>query len=222
LKYQIATMKYLKTRLLYFLLIFFSVNIATAQRPGKGQKVQGFIITNKSDTIHGIIEVEDYILAETRVKFTKRRGKGYTKTKTYKAKDLQGYAVKIPVNNNSNQIIEKWIPYVSRDVKEAPKPFTSKTVFLERKEMGIFNLYLYHVQANTEARNNLYFILENANTKSQVEVTKENFDEIYSNLLDNCEGIRSRIGRADLSYFNFDKIIYLYNRCTAEATPNAH
>jgi hypothetical protein len=53
-------------------------------------------------------------------------------------------------------------------------------------------------------------------------VTKENFDEIYSNLLDNCEGIRSRIGRADLSYFNFDKIIYLYNRCTAEATPNAH
>jgi hypothetical protein len=202
--------------LLIFLMLFLST-IANAQRPNKGEKVQGFIIDNKQDTIHGLIEIEDYIVAETRVKFTERRGKDYRETKKYKPKDIKGYAIKISVNNNSTQIVEKWIPYVSKTVEESPKSFASKRVFLERKEMGIYNLYSYHVQSNTDAKSNFYFILEKGNTGQIIKVTEDNFDEISSNFLNDCKNIRSRLGRADFSYLNLDRIIYAYNRCTIEA-----
>lgn len=209
-------MKHLQIQvLLIFLMLFLSI-IATAQRSNKGEKVQGFIIDNKQDTLHGLVEIEDYITAETRVKFTERRGKDYRKPKTYKPKDIKGYAIKIPVNNNSNQIVEEWIPYESKEVEEAPKPFASTMVFLERKEKGIYNLYLYHVQSNTDAKSNLYFILERANTGQMITVTEINFDEVTSNFLNDCMDIRGRMGRADFSYLNLDNIIYTYNRCRLE------
>ena len=210
-------MRYYQIHLLPIFLMLFLSTIANAQRPNKGEKVQGFIIDNNQDTIHGLIEIEDYIIAETLVKFTERRGKDYRKPKTYKPKDIKGYAIKISVNNNSTQVVEKWIPYVSKEVEEAPKPFASKTVFLERKEMGIYNLYAYHIQSNTDAKSNLYFILEKANTGQIIKVTENNFDEVASNFLNNCNNIRSRLGRADFSYLNLDRIIYTYNRCTVEA-----
>jgi hypothetical protein len=210
-------MKYQQLYLLIIFSMFFLSTIANAQRTNKGEKVQGFIIDSKQDTIHGLIEIEDYIVAETRIKFSERLGKDYGKVKIYKPKDIKGYAIKIPVNNNSSQIVEEWIAYVTKDVEDAPKPFFPKTVFLERKERGIYNLYVYHVQSNTDARNTLYFILEKSNTKQMIKVTASNFDEIASNFLNDCKNIRSRMGRADFSYFNLDRIIYAYNRCTIEA-----
>lgn len=210
-------MKHLQIQVLLMLSMVFLSTIVSAQRPNKGEQVQGFIIDNKQDTIHGLIEIEDYITAETRVKFTERRGKDYRKPKTYKAKDIKGYAIKVPVNNNSNQIIEEWIPYDRKEVEEAPKPFASTTVFLERKEKGIYNLYIYHVQSNSDAKSNLFFILEKANTGEMIKVTEDNFDEVASNFFKGCKNIRGRMGRADFSYLNLDRIVYAYNRCTIES-----
>jgi hypothetical protein len=210
-------MKYSKIYVLPIFLLLFLSTIANAQRPDKGEKVQGFIIDNNQDTIYGLIEIEDYIVAETCVTFTERRGKDYRKPKKYKPKDLKGYAIKVPVNNNSNQVVEEWIAYVSKNVEEAPKPFASKTVFLERKQKGVYNLYIYHIQSNTDARSNLFFMLEKANTGLMIKVTEDNFDEIASNFLNGCKNIQSRMGRADFSYLNLDRIIYAYNQCTIEA-----
>jgi hypothetical protein len=210
-------MKTYQTYVLPIFLILSLSTIANAQRPNKREKVQGFIINNKQDTIHGLIEIENYITAETRVKFTERQGKDYRKPKTYKPQNIKGYGIKIPVNNNSTQVVEKWVSYVSKKVEESPKPFVSKIVFLERKEMGIYNLYSYHVQSNADAKSNLYFILEKANTGQMIKVTEDNFDEVTSNSLNNCNNIRSRLGRADFSYLNLDRIIYAYNRCAIEA-----
>lgn len=192
------------------------------QRLHKGETVQGFIINIKKDTIHGMIEVEDYELAEIRVKFQERKGKDLLKSKTYKPKDLTGYAIKVKVNNNSKQIQETWISYLSKDVLEPPRPFASTSVFIEQREAGMLNLYSYYIRSNSSANLIQYFILEHANSKQLIKVTAENFDEITNKYLKGCAILRNRFGRADVSYLNLPSIIYIYNRCKSEATPHSN
>ncbi len=205
------------TIILFF--IIFSTN-SIAQRLDKGKTVQGFVINNKQDTIHGVIEIEDYELAETRVKFTEKRGKDLMKSKVYKPKDLKGYAVKVQVNNNSAQIEEVWMPFVRKEVEEVPRPFAANTVFLERRESGRVNLYSYYVLSNTSAGLIQYFLLENANSGKMVKVTETTFQEVTANYFNDCAILKNRFGRADFSYLNLEQIVHIYNRCKVEALPD--
>ncbi len=195
------------------LICFFTIE-ANAQRKDVGDWVQGFIIDHNQDTLHGIIEVEEYELSEIRVKFKKKYGKEFSKKKTYKPDDILGYSMKIRVNNNSDVIQEEWVAYVKKDVMEAPRPFANKTVFLQVREIGVMNLYVYYVRSNSSANTVQYFILESANKEELVKVTEKNFDETVKVYLKGCSQLRNRVGRADYSYLNLDRIIYFYNRCS--------
>lgn len=198
------------------------------KRSQEGEYVQGFIIDNDNDTIHGLIKVEGYEFSEVRVKFKsrkksnkkKKRKVKYNKPKTYKPNDLNGYSFKISENNNSAQIVEKWVHYEQKIVDEPPRPFASKTVFLERKETGTINLYLYFVRSNQGVKLKRYFILEHSNSGYTEKVTQDNFDEVVENFIDDCSLLVNRVGRADFTYYNLDRIIYNYNRCLTEASTN--
>ena len=197
------------------------------KRSQEGKYVQGFIIENDKDTIHGLIKVEGYELSEVRVKFKRkkvRKNKNkkvkYNRTETYKSNDLYGYSFKISENNNNAQIIEKWVHYERKRVDEAPRPFASRTVFLERKEEGTINLYLYFVRSNQGVKLKRYFILEHSNSGYTQKVTQQNFDKVVKDFVADCSQLINRIGRADFTYYNLDRIIYSYNRCLVEASPN--
>jgi hypothetical protein len=204
-------MKY-RINLFIFLLCLLTIN-TSAQRKNVGNWVQGFIVDNKQDTIHGLVEIEDYELAEIRVKFKKKYGREYSKKKTYKTDDIVGYAVKVRVNNNSDVIQEEWIAYVKKEVMEAPRPFGGKTVFLQQREIGVLNLYVYYIRSNSSVNTSQYFIIESANAEELIKVTEDNFDEIVKKYIVGCSQVKNRIGRADFSYLNLDRIVYFYNRC---------
>lgn len=214
-------------RLHIICLIFFlpitSVFGQSSKRNMLGKYVQGFIIENDKDTIHGLVKVEDYEFSEVRVKFkrrkTKKKGK-YKRRKTFKTDELNGYSFKVFENNNSNQIVDKWVHYERKRVDEPPRPFASKNVFLERKETGTINLYLYFVRSNQGIKLNRYFILEHGNSGYTQKVTQKNFDEVVESFIDDCSQLKNRVGRADFTYYNLDRIIYNYNRCLTEAAPN--
>lgn len=209
--------------------LFSTITIAqNSKRNHVGEYVQGFIITSSMDTLHGLIKIEEYEFSEVRVKFKavkkskkKNKKRHYKRKKTYTPKDLQGYAFKYLENNNSTQRVEKWVYYVRKEVDEAPRPFASRIVFLERKEAGSLNLYLYFVRSNTSAKLNRYFIIEKANTGETKKVTQENFETIAAEFINDCSQLKNRVGRADFTYYNLDRIIYNYNRCMVEAIPNA-
>lgn len=213
-------MKYLFIVVMTITILFANSSILQAQRPNKGEKVQGFVINNKQDTIHGIIEIEDYELAEIRVKFSERRGKDLLKEKTYKPKSLIGYSLKIPINNNSSQIQETWIYYERKEALDPPRPFASTAVFMEKRETGRLNLYSYYIRSNSAADLLQYFILEHSNSEKLVKVTEDNFDEIAQKYLKGCSILKNRFGRADFSYLNLVRIIHIYNRCNMEAIPD--
>lgn len=187
---------------------------ASAQRKNIGDWVQGFIVDNKQDTIHGLVEIEAYELSEIRVKFKKKYGREYSKKRTYKTDDILAYSIKVRVNNNSDVIQEEWISYIKREVMEAPRPFAKKTVFLQQREIGIMNLYVYYIRSNSSANTAQYFILESANEKKLIKVTEKNFDAVVKEYLKGCSQLRNRVGRADYSYLNLDRIIHFYNRCS--------
>lgn len=195
-----------------FLICLSTINLS-AQRENTGDWVQGFVINNKQDTIHGLIEIEDFELAEIRVKFKQKYGREYSKKKTYKTDDLNGYAIKVRINNNSDVIQEEWISYVKKKVMEAPRPFGGKTVFLQQREIGVLNLYVYYIRSNSSVNTSQYFIIESANAEELVKVTENNFDEIVEKYLIGCSQVKNRIGRADFSYLNLDRIVHFYNRC---------
>ncbi len=208
---------YIKLIILFICFISFD---ASAQRKSVGEWVQGFIIDNNQDTIHGILEVEEYELSEIRVKFKKKYGREFSKKKTYKPDDILGYSMKVRVNNNSDVIQEEWINYTKRKVMEAPRPFAGKTVFLQQRELGVINLYVYYIRLNSSANIVHYFILESANSKELIKVTEKNFDEVVKKYLKGCSQLRNRVGRADYSYLNLDRIIYFYNRCSIADVPS--
>jgi hypothetical protein len=193
-----------------------------AQRKEIGQVVQGFVITNENDTIHGLIEVESYEFSETRVKFTERKGKDLLKQKTYKVTDLQGYAMKLNVNNNNEaQKLETWVAYVRKKVEEAPLPFAGKTVFLERKEAGMLNLYIYYIRSNASADYIKYFLLERGNNGNLKKITESNFEEVAAAFIKGCSELVNRVGRGDFNYYNLGRIVWAYNRCNVESLPDS-
>lgn len=213
-----------KTFLLLFLLFIAMTTFAQNDKRNQiGEYVQGFIVNNSKDTIHGLIKVENYELSEVRVKFKQRKNGKKTKyksKKTYKPTELLAYSFKITQNNNSNQIVDKWVHYERKEVDESPRPFASRTVFLERKEEGTINLYLYFVRSNQGVKLKRYFILEHTNSGRTEKVTQKNFDTIVAEFVADCSLLVNRVGRADFTYYNLDSIIYTYNRCLIEAAPN--
>lgn len=211
--------------LIFFLIITSIVFGQNDKRNQEGEYVQGFIIENNNDTIHGLIKVEGYEVSEVRVKFKRKKASKkkkikYNKAETFKSNDLNGYSFKIIENNNSAQIVEKWIHYERKRVDEPPRPFASKTVFLERKETGTVNLYLYFVRSNQGVKLKRYFILEQSNSGYTQKVTQENFDKVVKEFVNDCSQLINRVGRADFTYYNLDRIIYNYNRCLTEAATN--
>lgn len=218
----------------FYLLILLSflfniVNAQNSKRNQVGEYVQGFIVTSSNDTLHGLVKIEDYEFSEVRVKFkavkkskNKNKKRRYKKRKIYTTKDLQGYAFRYSENNNSKQRVEKWVYYVRKKVDESPRPFASRIVFLELKETGSLNLYLYFVRSNTGAKLKRYFIIEKANTGITQKVTQENFDSIAAEFISDCSQLKNRVGRADFTYYNLDRIVYIYNRCIIEAEPTEY
>lgn len=218
--------KLLQPLLIIILLIMtFAVYGQKSKRVQEGKYVQGFIVNNDKDTIHGLVKVEGYEFSEVRVKFksrkqSKKKKVKYKRRKTYKSDELLAYSFKVYRNNNSKQIIEKWVHYERKRVDEPPRPFASKNVFLERKEEGPINLYLYFVRSNQGGKLKTYFILEHTNSGYTQKVTQENFEKVVGEFVQDCSLLVNRVGRADFNYYNLDRIIYNYNRCLIEATPN--
>lgn len=219
----------MKQQLLYsfitilFLHLNYSANAQNDKRTQLGKYVQGFVIDNENDTIHGLIKIENYELSEVRVKFKQRKRSKkskYKRKKTFKPDDLKGYSFKHSENNNSNQIVDRWVHYDRKRVDEPPRPFASRTVFLERKEEGTINLYLYFVRSNQGVKLKRYFILEHRNSGRTEKVTQKNFDEVVSDFVNACSHLINQVGRADFTYYNLDRIIYTYNHCLIEAVPN--
>ncbi len=193
------------------------------KRAGIGKYVQGFIITNEQDTVHGIVKIEDYEFSEVRVFFKRKKEKKnkYKRKETYKPEELTGYSFRVSENNNSHQIVDRWVHYERKTVDESPRPFASKTVFLERKESGNVNLYLYFVRSNQGVNLKRYFLLQRSSSDKTLKVTQDNFEEVVSKFIDDCPQLINRVGRADFTYYNLDRIIYNYNRCITEAKPDA-
>lgn len=205
--------------------LFLSANITFGQNDKRvqiGEYVQGFIVSNTKDTTHGLIKVENYELSEVRVLFKQRKkgGKGFKRKKVFKSTDLIAYSFKVSENNNSNQIVDRWVHYKRKVVDEPPRPFASRTVFLELKEVGTINLYLYFVRSNQGVKLQRYFILEHSNSGETQKVTQKNFDVVVSEFVADCSQLANRVGRADFTYYNLDRIIYTYNKCLVEASPN--
>lgn len=206
---------------LYLLFIFSAFSTTHAQPRKEGETVQGFVINNQGDTIHGKIKLESLAKSQVHVKFYERRGATYFKKKTYKPKHLQGYAFKVEENNNNKtQRVERWIAYTRKKVDESPIPFASKTVFLERKVSGMLNLYNCYIQSNLRAKLKRVFYLERANSKKMQKITETDFAKVSSTFLKDCAVLVDRVGRGDFNYFNLDIIVWNYNRCNIEDMPD--
>ena len=120
------------------LLLLFTSTLMAQQANEPRNPVEGYVITNNNDTIHGTI---DYLTGHENAFGCRFQSEGETVFKTLRPDDIQGYRL----SNNGAYYVSRTLPIDGKDTK----------IFAEYLLQGGISLYRYEGNAQT-----LYFMID--------------------------------------------------------------
>lgn len=202
-------MKRSNSLILTLLIVFISFN-AFAK---KGDKVPGYIILNGGEKVEGKIVIGSITDNETKVNFIKQ---GERKKKSYKPKQLEGYAYQEVDLDDVGKEVKRWVHFDRMKVDYPPKIFASTTVFVEREIEGEISLYCYYVEVRNDPKKpyRYYYYLKDIDGEV-TKVERDNFEKMSKSTFKSYTALTSRLGKKDFQYRNLDRMVRDYNYWTA-------
>ena len=195
----------MKNIVLLLLLVSF---VSTNTFAKKGKKAPGYVINNDGEKIEGTIVVGSITDNEVKVTFFAKSGK----KNVYKPKHILGYGYEETEEDDLGIEETNWVHYERAKVDYPPKPFGSKTVFMQREEEGPLSLYCYYVEVRNNPRKpyRYYYYLKDEQGK-MTKLEKEDFKKVARSLFKDYSAMSQRIGKKDFLYRNLDRMVRDYN-----------
>lgn len=194
----------MKNIVLLLLVLFVSVSVYAE----KGDKVPGYIIEKNGKKVEGKIQIGSITDNEVKITFFSRSGK----KNVYKPKHILGYGYEETDEDDLGIEETNWVHYEVAKVDYPPKPFGSKTVFIQREEQGTVSLYCYYVEVRNNPRKPyryFYYLKDEQGKMSKVE--KGDFKKIARSLFKDYSAMTQRLGKKDFLYRNLDRLVRDYN-----------
>lgn len=177
------------------------------------EKVPGYIITKAGKKVTGKVIPGNITDNEVKVKFI---ATGTTKVSIYKPKDILGYGFEKIELNDVGRKYRKWMHYERHDVDYPPKPFASKTVFIQREIEGALNLYCYYIEVRNDPKQPfkyIYYYKEEGDTKMK-KIEKDEFGRIAKNMFKDYTALSTRVGKQKFEYRNLERMVRDFNYWT--------
>lgn len=200
-----------KSNLLILLTLLIAANSLFAK---KGDKVSGYVILKGGERIEGKVVIGSITDNEVRCVFYEE---GTNRKKTFKPKDLEGYGFEEKVINEIGKVETRWIHYDRRKVDYPPKLFASKTVFIEREEVGQITLYTYYIEVPDNPKRPyeyIYYLLLEDGEMEKVE--REDYADTVKRVFKDYSALYSRVGKKDFEYRNLDRMVRDFNYWTVQ------
>lgn len=201
-------MKNIFTIIATFAILAFTTTTISAKQ------YKGYIITKKGQKVEGFIKARNVTIDQVKITFINNG-----KKKTYKPKDIKGYGYEHLGENQFGEDVLTWRHYRSKMAQSfAPRPFTSKHVFMEIMEEGNVTLYDYYVEAPSNIKNpyKRFFYVEKSGSNEMVELSKDNFIAAAKKFFADAPALASKIGKTNHRFRHAWRIVQAYNKQQAQ------
>ena len=171
---------------------------------------KGYIMTKEGEKVNGKIKARNVTIDQVKITFITDG-----KKKTYKPKNIQGYGYEHLGENQFGETVYTWRHYRSKMAQSfAPRPFTSKHVFMEIMEEGDVTIYDYYVESPSDIKNpyKRFFYVERNGDNELIEFSKENFVTAAKSFFADAPELASKIGKINHRFRHAYRIVQLYNK----------
>jgi len=202
---------------LLLLCLFTAMNFAIAEEAYeydfKEEKFTGYIMKKDGSKVDGYIIPGTITDNEVKVKFIR---KGMSKVVSYKPMDIKGYGYQKQEFNDVGKKVKSWVHYETHMADYPPKPFASKTVFMQKEVDGEVELFCYYIEVRNNPKQPYKYVhyYRDAEGAKLKKIEEKDFRRVSKELFNGYTALETSIGKKNFEYKNLERMVRDYNYWT--------